>query len=176
MNILVKLDRLVAVFTKTVSICCFVGLMILLSAIVFVRFVPIVAIGWSDEVVEWMFAWMVFMGAARMWRDGEHFRIKFLEERFKGKPAEIVVNSIVEILSLVFLFVMTYYSLNLTIRAHDSSPVLVLPRSLWYLCIPLAGVIMSAYSIRNLLRNFGIIQKSKPVIKTPDVQDAGTTW
>jgi TRAP-type C4-dicarboxylate transport system permease small subunit len=176
MNILVKLDRFVAMLTKTVSICCFVGLMILLAAVVFVRFFPIVTIAWSDEVVEWLFAWMVFMGAARMWRDGEHFRIKFWEDRYKGKPAEIVFNSIVEILSLIFLCVMTYYGFRLMIRAHDTTSVLVLPRRLWYLCIPLAGVIMSAYSIRNLLRNFGIIQKAKPVLKTPDVQDAGTTW
>ena len=175
MNLLVKFDRLIAVFTRSVAIGCFIGLIVLLAAIVFVRFVPIASLGWSDEVVEWLFAWMVFMGAARMWRDGEHFRIKFLEEHFKGKPGEIMVNSLVEILSLAFLAVMTYYSFNLTLRAHDSSPVLVLPRSLWYACVPLAGVIMIAYSVRNLVKNVTIL-KNKNRQATGSAKQTDVSW
>jgi len=153
-----KLDHVIAVTTKSIAIFCFVSLMLLLTLVVFARFVPVMSTGWSDEVIEWMFAWMVFMGAARMWRDDEHFRITFLEDRLKGTSKAIVINSVVQLLSLVFLGVMTYYGGMLTLRAHDTSPVLVLPRSLWYLCIPLSGIIMIAYSVRNLLRNFGIIQ------------------
>ena len=175
MNWLVRLDRLIAVFTRSVSIGCFIGLIVLLAAIVFVRFVPIASLGWSDEVVEWLFAWMVFMGAARMWRDGEHFRIKFIEDHLKGKSSAIVLNSLVEILSLAFLGVMTYYSLMLTLRAHDSSPVLVLPRSLWYACMPLAGVIMIAYSLRNLVRNVTILRNQHRQATSPDKQ-TDVTW
>jgi TRAP-type transport system small permease protein len=127
-------------------------------------------------VIEWLFAWMVFMGGARMWRDGEHFRIKFWEDRYKGKPAATVFNSIVEILSVIFLGVMTYYGFQLMLRAHDTTSVLVMSRRFWYLCIPVSGAIMIAYSIRNLLQNFGIIAKPAPITKSTNVKDEGTSW
>jgi TRAP-type transport system small permease protein len=176
MNIFVKLDRFIASFTKSVAIICFIGLMCLLAAVVLVRFFPIVNLGWSDEVIEWLFAWMVFMGAARMWRDGEHFRIKFWEDRYKGKPAATVFNSIVEILSIIFLGVMTYYGWRWTLNAHDTSSVLVLPRWLWDLCIPVSGAIMITYSIRNLLQNLGVVAKPALVVKPQNVKDEGTSW
>ncbi len=173
---LVKLDHFIAVFTKSIAIACFAGLMILLSLVVFARFVPVMSTGWSDEVIEWLFAWMVFMGAARMWRDSEHFRITFLEDHFKGTSKEIIVNSVVQILSLIFLGVMTYYGGMLTLRAHDTSPVLVLPRSLWYLCVPLSGAIMIGYSIRNLLRNFKSARMPGSSAKTQAGQNETTGW
>lgn len=171
-----QIDQFFAMLTRNLAIACFAALMLLLSLTVFVRFFPIFIIGWSDEVIEWLFAWMVFIGVARMWRDKEHFRITFLEDRFKGRPLATVINSLVEVLSILFLGVMTYYGARLTLNAHDTSPVLVLPRALWYLCIPLSGVMMIAYSIRNLLQNFGIIAKPAPVVKTQTLKDEGTSW
>ncbi|MDY0095232.1 MAG: TRAP transporter small permease [Candidatus Vecturithrix sp.] len=173
MNIFVKIDRFIASFTKNVAITCFVGLMVVLAAVVFVRFFPIVIIGWSDEVIEWLFAWMVFMGAAHMWRAGQHFRIKFWEDRYKGKSAATIFNSIAEILSIIFLGVMTYYGYQLMINAHNTTEVLVLPRHAWYLCIPVSGVIMIAYSIRNVLQNFGVIAPSASVRTTEKLKDEG---
>ena len=77
--------------------------------------------------------------------------MKWLENQLKGGGLEKIINAIVEILSMIFLSIMTYYGMVLTVAAHDRSPILILPRHLWYLCIQLAGVIMIGYSIRNLV-------------------------
>jgi TRAP-type C4-dicarboxylate transport system permease small subunit len=147
-----RFDRCLAIALRGISLVCFSGLLILLSAVVFVRFVPITSLGWSDEIVEWAFAWMVFMGAAILWRDNEHFRVKWLEEQLEGRKSGKVIGLVVELLSIIFLFVMTYYGMKLMLRAHDRSPILELPRHIWYLCVPLAGAVMIGYSIRNLVR------------------------
>lgn len=150
-NIVARFDRSLSLSLRLIASICFVALLFLLCAVVFVRFVPITSLGWSDEIVEWAFAWMVFMGAAALWRDNEHFRVKWLEGRLKGGKAQKLLGLAVEIFSIFFLVIMTYYGLKLMLRAHDRSPILELPRHIWYLCVPLAGAIMIGYSIRNFV-------------------------
>ena len=150
-NFLARFDRSLTITLRGLTLVCFVALLILLSAIVFVRFVPITSLGWSDEIVEWAFAWMVFMGATVLWRDNEHFRVQWLPDKLNGRASGKVLALAVEILSIIFLAVMTYYGMKLTVAAHDRSPILELPRHIWYFCIPLAGITMIGYSIRNLI-------------------------
>ncbi len=164
MDFFVKFDRFLAALMRAIALLCFLALLILLAAVVFVRFVPISSMGWSDEIVEWAFAWMVFMGSAALWRDNEHFRVTWLEYKLKGKKSGKALDFVVKTLSIFFLAVMTYYSLKLTIRAHDRSPILELPRHLWYACIPFAGLIMIGYSIRNLVQDvLGAIKRKKRI-------------
>jgi len=150
-NTLATFDRFLAIIMRWLTLVCFVALLILLSGVVFVRFVPVTSLGWSDEIVEWAFAWMVFIGAAILWRNNEHFRVQWLPDKLSGRVSGKVLAIAVEILSMIFLGIMTYYGMKLTVAAHDRSPILELPRHIWYLCIPLAGITMVGYSIRNLI-------------------------
>ncbi len=152
-NLLVLFDRFWGKVLKGITLWNFVALLFLLSAIVFVRFVPLTSLGWSDEIVEWSFAWMVFMGTAALWRDNEHFSIQWLPHKLKGKALGKWLEVAVEILSIFFLAILTYYGAMLAISAHDRSPILELPRHIWYLCVPLAGLTMIGYSVRNLIRH-----------------------
>jgi TRAP-type C4-dicarboxylate transport system permease small subunit len=160
MDLLITLDRCVVRFLKMIALGCFGVLMVLLSAVVFVRFVPISSLAWSDDIIEWAFSWMVFMGAAVLWRDNEHFRVEWLEHRLSGKKSGRVIELIVKLFSIFFLAVMTYYGTMLTLRAHDVTPGLNLPKHFWYACVPLSGLIMIAYSIRGLVQNV-IDQKNR---------------
>jgi len=152
-SFLAQFDRFLMSTLRRLTLACFVTLLILLAGVVFVRFVPITSLGWSDEIVEWAFAWMVFMGAAVLWRDNEHFRVLWLPNKLNGRTSGNILALVVEALSIAFLVVMTYYGMKLTVAAHDRSPILELPRHIWYSCIPLAGIIMIAYSIRNVVGN-----------------------
>ena len=158
-------DRIVVNILRSISLFCFVTLIILLSAVVFVRFVPIASLGWSDEIVEWAFAWMVFTGVAVLWHDNDHFRVTWLESHLKGKKTGRAVDFLVKVCSIVFLAIMTYYGFQLMLCAHDRSPILELPRHLWYACIPLSGFLMIVYSIRTLVQDImaAIQDKSRSV-------------
>ena len=166
MNILATFDRFLAIIMRWLTLVCFVALLILLSGVVFVRFVPITSLGWTDEIVEWAFAWMVFIGAAILWRNNEHFRVQWLPDKLSGRVSGKVLAIAVEILSMIFLGIMTYYGMKLTVAAHDRSPILELPRHIWYLCIPLAGITMIGYSVRNLLGHLIEIRRSVSNRKT----------
>jgi TRAP-type C4-dicarboxylate transport system permease small subunit len=146
------LDEKLGILLKRITLANFIALLLLLSAVVMVRFVPVTSLGWSDEIIEWAFAWMVFMGAAALWRDNEHFRVDWLPNKLKGRRAGTWVGIVVELLSIFFIGAMTYYGFRLMASAHDRSPILELSKHYWYLCIPLAGAIMIVYSGRNLIR------------------------
>src|SRR4030042_4108267 len=107
-NILKKTDQILFLILKCGSATCLVGLLFFIAAGVFVRFVPISSMGWADEIIEFGFAWMVFLGAAALWRGRSHFRVEVLPERLAGKRSGKILEIFLNLSALVFLFIFTY--------------------------------------------------------------------
>lgn len=149
-EIIVKVDRGLALTLRWGSIVCLIGLVIFVAAGVIVRFVPVFSMGWADEIVEFGFAWMVFFVAAALWRGRSHFRVELLPEWLTGSKAGRVLEIVLSLLALIFFLVFTYQGGVLSIKATDRSPVLEFPRYLWYGAIPLSGMIITGYTIRDL--------------------------
>jgi TRAP-type C4-dicarboxylate transport system permease small subunit len=152
-HFLIALDRFLGQAMKWFSITCLVILAVVLTGVVFVRFVPVARLSWSDEVVEWAFAWMVFFGAASIWRQDAHFRVDALIERVETKKPGRVLKLFIALSCTVFFVLFTYYGSLLTWNANDRSPILEWPRPLWYSCMPLSGAIMTVYALRNVMRS-----------------------
>jgi len=152
-SLLARFDRGLVFTLRTVCVCCFALLLLLLAGNVFVRYVPVAAFYWFDEVVEWMFAWMVFFGAAALWARNEHFKLDWINDRIKGTPAGALVATGLEIVSLVFIAIFFYQALRLTMLARDWTPVFNVSRRFLYVCMPISGLIMIGYSLRNIWQN-----------------------
>jgi TRAP-type C4-dicarboxylate transport system permease small subunit len=127
-------------------------LLLILSGNVFVRYLPIAAFYWFDEVVECLFAWMVFLGAAALWARDEHFRLEWINKKIKGAQMGHAVSAGLELISLFFLAIFFYQAMRLTALARDWTPVFNVSRRYLYVCMPISGSIMVGYSIRNVLR------------------------
>ncbi len=151
-NFLMTLDRLLVYFLRLICVCCFTLLLLLLAGNVFLRYLPVAAFYWFDEVVEWTFAWMVFFGAAALWARDEHFKLEWINEKIKGTPAGYLVAVGLELISLFFLVIFFYQATRLTALAKDWTPVFNLSRRYLYVCMPISGAIMVGYSIRNVIR------------------------
>jgi TRAP-type C4-dicarboxylate transport system permease small subunit len=149
-----KVDRTLELILRWGSTICLVGLLIIVVGVVFVRFVPFTSMGWTDEIVEFAFAWMVFLCSANLWRKRTHFRVELIPDWLSGSKAGRVLEIVLSFLSLVFFLVFTYQGLKLAIQATDRSPIFEYPKTLWYMVIPISGVIMIGYTIRDLLNFF----------------------
>ena len=150
---LARLDRGADVAMRSISGVCLVVLLILVSLIVLIRFFPVVVLGWEDEVVELAFAWMVFLGSAAVWRSHEHIVIDFIPQALTGSRAGRVLEVVVGLLVLGFLAVFTWYGWLLTAQAQgNTSPMLVLPRPLWYAAVPVSGLVMIGYTLARMLK------------------------
>ncbi len=172
MTFLSAFNHILVKIMQSICILCFTLLMLLLAGNVFARmlaglaekltkyeftrdiarYVPIMAFYWFDEVVEWAFAWMVFFGAAALWARNEHFKLEWIAVKMKGTRTGHLVVTGLELISLFFLLIFAYQSLQLTILAKDWTPYFNVSRRYLYGCMPIAGVIMVGYSVRNVVR------------------------
>lgn len=148
-----RADRTVESVLRWTSVVCMFVLVVLVCALVLIRFFPILSLGWADEIVELAFAWMVFMGTAVVWRDHEHITIDFIPQALVGTRSGRILDVVVSLLILGFLAVFTWQGFLFTIQAMDNtSPMLTMPRPLWYAVLPVSGLVMMGYTVRRCLR------------------------
>jgi len=165
MGSLIKcVDRVILGTLKVITITSFIILTILISANVFVRFVPIASLHWFDEIIELLYAYLVFYGAAALWISHEHFGVgDWIEKRIKNIRMRTAYRMVIELLVICFVAVFFYYSLQLTLLAQDVTNVFAIPKRVLYSCLPVSGAIMIIYSIRNITVEIIGIIKSQPL-------------
>jgi TRAP-type C4-dicarboxylate transport system permease small subunit len=146
----VQAERGLAVGMRFVCIVSFVVLLVLVTTLILIRFVPMFSLGWADEIVELAFAWMVFLGTAVLWRGRAHFRVDLIPNMLAGSRAGQILEIILSLLALVFFLVFTYEGGVLTMRTIVNSPILALPKALWYMIMPISGAIIIGYTVRDL--------------------------
>jgi len=151
-----RFGRILRVFTLVTfgGICCLVSLGVVN------RFVPLGSMGWSDEIVELLLVWTLFIGIAEIWRQGLHFRVDVLPNLLHGRTSGKALEVILLLLSLVFLAAFTYQACELTLQASDSSPIFSLSRRLWYAPMPVAGSIMCVVTLCDL-----VVRLRKPFMR-----------
>lgn len=148
-----RAERGLAAALRWGSILCLVALLFLLAGGVLVRFVPVVSMGWADEIVELSFAWMVFLGTAALWRSHEHIAIDFIPQALGGTPVGRALEVLLGLLALGFLAVFTWEGWLLTVQAvGNRTPILELPKPLWYAALPVSGIVMIGYTLHRCAR------------------------
>lgn len=147
------LDQVVLQACKLLTTACFIGLTLLVSANVFVRFFPVASLHWFDEIIELLYAYLVFYGAAALWITREHFSVGDWIGRkvITNASARHVYRLILEMFVLVFALIFFFYSFRLTAMARDVTNVFAIPKRVLYSCMPIAAAVMIVYSIRNIV-------------------------
>ena len=145
-----KMELGLVLSLRWATVGCFVGLLFLIGAGILARFIPFFPMGWADEVIEWAFAWMVFLGTAVLWRERTHFRVDLIPNWLAGSKAGRMLEIFLSLLSLVFFVVFTYQGGVLTMRTTDNSPILDLPKAIWYVIMPISGAAIIGYTVRDL--------------------------
>ena len=149
-----RLDATVTSVIRKTCIAMFTAIALLMVVNVLNRFFPILNLSWFDEIVEGLFAWLVFLGSAELWRENEHFTVTFLPDWLRGTKKGDMLEILLDLTSMCFIGVFTYYAYVLTGRCRDITPVLEIPKYLLYLCMPLSGLIMLIHSLRKMLSSF----------------------
>jgi TRAP-type transport system small permease protein len=151
MNSLGKIDRFTGLVLRAIPTLCFALLFLLLLTNVIARTFQLAGFSWFDEIVQGLFAWMVFVGAAALWREKDHFQVDWLPQALPA-PASRTLRIFTCVLGILFLTVMTKYGADLTLKARALTPILDLPSALFYITIPLSGAVMLIYSLVDLAR------------------------
>jgi TRAP-type C4-dicarboxylate transport system permease small subunit len=111
---------------------------------------PSIRFFWVEEVGEWSLAWLTFIGAALGVRQGVHFAVHIVIDRFSpGLRMAVVVGQcllIVAFGALVAVFGWQVAELN----SQSFSPALVLNLRWLYLSSVTGGVLMIVYGLITL--------------------------
>ena len=145
-------DRLLGAILRGFCIADMLALTVVMGAVVFIRFVPVAKLSWSDEIIEWLVASLVFIAAAELWRMNDHFKIEAVAMMLAGTRSGRLLSLFLELLTAAFIVLFAYCSFNLTLSQGRTSAILSWPMAWWYAPMPTAGFIMVIYCIRNIVQ------------------------
>jgi TRAP-type transport system small permease protein len=159
--VLGAIDAVVTAILKWLTVALFLALTLILTANILLRIFPITSLHWTDEIVELLFAWMVFYGAAGVWMAKGHFSVgDWIGKLAKGERFKNAYRLVLELITLLFALVFFKYSLQLTLRAGESTAVFQISKKIVYSCMPISSLVMIAYSLFFVLR--GVIGTLSP--------------
>lgn len=150
--LLSRLDRAVAAALRGISLVNFVLLFLTVAMVVVTRILALRSAGWTDELIELFFAWVLFPCAATLWRTGGHFAVDLVPQMLRNPRLRRALAAAVEVLCLVFLVVFFWQAcVFVRVSASETSPVFGFSRVYWYGVMPLAALVMVGYSAARLV-------------------------
>ena len=155
-NIMIALKKFSKVLLKlqeSVGIFLVLLIFLLTAAQVFSRFILNNPLGWTEELVRFVFIWSVFWGAVILSKERQHIRVEIFHKYFSNS-----VNTFIKIfinISIVIFFIYiippafsyALYAYNIKSTALGISMFFV------YISLPLCGVFMTIYYIGHIIED-----------------------
>jgi TRAP-type C4-dicarboxylate transport system permease small subunit len=151
-TILLGLDRAVAAAIRWAAILSLLVILALLSLGVFVRAFPIFSMSGYDEIIELLMAWLTFLGAAALWREGTLFRVELLA-LVLPPGAALWLTRLVKLIMLAFAIAFTVIGAEFTLGTLETVPFLAVSKQGWYAAMPVAGALMMVYALVGLIND-----------------------
>lgn len=108
---------------------------------------------YTEEIANYSFIWMAFIGSSICTRSGEHFSFNAFTEKLSGTAKKINLL-IVQLIMLVFNCVVAYYGVILTMKFwswnFNSLPFISL--GLAWLCLPIYGFTVVIYNLEQIYK------------------------
>ena len=105
------LDHWIASFLKWSVIAGFFGLFVLMISGVLQRFIPEIKISGYEEMIEFLFVWMTYLGATAMWREGMLYRVGAFDNVF-SKSVKRGLGVIIHLFMIALCWVLIFQFLQ----------------------------------------------------------------
>lgn len=107
---------------------------------------------WSEELVGYLFAWMSLMGASLVTCERGHMNIPILAEKCSAGSRKLL-NCLGELIAFLFAAViLTYGGFQITSLAMGQmTSSLGVPIGIFYLILPLCGILNMIYTVLNMI-------------------------
>ncbi len=140
----ILLDGVVAVLLAATLILSFVQ--------VVARYVFLLSTPWSEELARLFFVWGVFLGAAVGVKRNLHTRVDFVFQRLPARAAALVLAGMDLLVAGMAVVMILHGSQLLYSTRTDFSTSLGYPRNVFYLPVPVSGLLMLWYLIPGMIR------------------------
>lgn len=166
------LYRISDILNKIVSQLCVLtigGMTFVVLLGVLFRYVFRIPLSWSEELSRYLMIWAASLAISIGIRENEHVGLTVLLDAAKSKTIRVILGSIIFLVTLGFLLVMVYYSVQMTVEAkYQLSMGLGMSMVLPSLAIPvsmiLAVIQLVITHILNLFRGYAPVSQEKKII------------
>lgn len=117
----------------------------------------------SDEVAQYLFLWLAYLGAVVALSRGRHYAVSNLVDLLRGRPRALI-GIVTECAMLLILGVLVWYGERLVrLLGFGTTPALGLPIFLVYAALPIASAMMAvAVACRLAARFLALLRGSAP--------------
>jgi len=156
-SIILKIDRFLHRILLVIAQLSLIGMTALICVTVFFRFVLNSGIIWAEEVPRTLVAMFAFLACAMGVRDDFHISLGIVYNRFpEGGKGRLVFDWIRHISTFIFGLILLMYGSNLVSQlGRFTMPATKWPRSVQYISLPIAGIMIMLDSLLRLFRLIG---------------------
>lgn len=157
-NFLKRVDCWVSRMVRAVCVFCLAAIFVLFLANVFVRFVPVYNFTQTDDWIQLLLVWMIFLGAQELVRTKNHFVVDVITERIAGTTAGNMMRVLVCLIEFATYLIIFWYGIEWVMRARAYMQSIPWLQIRWVYCaIPFSVFFMMCYSLRDLVQAFAVI-------------------
>ena len=170
-----RFDKALVKIMRWFCILLLVAMTVILTLSMIVRFYPFMSMHWFDEVLELLFAALVFYGAAVVWMEHNHFSVgDWISKFIPGVRGRFAYRLFVELISLLFIAIFFKYSLDLTLGTDEQTTAFAMSKKWLYMCMPICGGIMLIYTIKNMYIELARIVNPGLEVEEKEKEDLNT--
>ena len=140
----ILLDGVVAVLLAATLILSFVQ--------VVARYIFLLSTPWSEELARLFFVWGVFLGAAVGVKRNLHTRVDFIFQRLSARASAWLLAGMDLLVAGMAVVMIAHGSQLIYSTRTDFSTSLGYPRNLFYVPVPISGLLMLWYLIPGMIR------------------------
>ncbi len=152
-----KSPRWRAGFTPLLEWACIAMMAVMILDVIWgvlTRFVFRSPSRWTDELATFMLIWISMLGAALAHRQASHLGVTWLVERLDRRIAAFIARFL-HLLIIAFAVIVMVYGGTLLVqdrfRSGQVLPALGWAKAWMYMAVPVAGVFIIGYSLRELI-------------------------
>ena len=154
MTLFRRLTDLIFRLVEPLAVALFGLLFLLVLAQVVLRYVFNSPLVWSEELAQYLFIWICFIGWLMASRRGSHIAIRTLQERL-STGARTVLTVAIECASMVLSVVLLVQGIAIAGRnLNVTTSSLFFPFAVVYAIVPLAAVVAILISLGNIAAHF----------------------
>jgi TRAP-type C4-dicarboxylate transport system permease small subunit len=147
----IRLSDVVTEIGKAFIALCMVAIVLITLIAVIWRYALNDPISWIEQVSNMLFIWMIFVGAAILYRQMLHIVVDFALE-WLPKAVRPIYFWVVEGLNLCFIVVLFVYSTKLSIDVLDNTTgALDITPAWYYFSAPVASAMMMLYFAEKIV-------------------------
>ncbi len=147
-----RMDKIVSMMAKTISVFSLAAIFTLFVLNIFVRFIPIYNFTQSDDWIQIFLVWMIFPGAMELVRTRNHFVVDILTDKLYGTTVSKVCRLLVTTIELFTYTLICWFGWIWVMRANATFQSIPWLEVKWaYASIPVSALFMAIYGFRDFI-------------------------